>query len=120
MTKAFQLSRDAGSKRGAESIYGEAAPSFQCQDIANDSYKQSHFIRPDTQEVRIDVYDLDSDADPAPVPTRRQANGKGQPPRTSLGRPRSSYGAGPVIEGLTRLTAPNRPGRGQDFQERES
>src|SRR3546814_8451934 len=61
-----------GVKTGAESIYGEAAPSFQCQDIANDSYKKSHLIRPDTQEVRIDVYDLDSDAAPAPVPTRSQ------------------------------------------------
>lgn len=63
-------------KTGAESVYGEAAPSFQCQDIANDSYKKSHLIRPDTQQVRIDVYDLEFDADPAPVPTRSQDNGK--------------------------------------------
>src|SRR3546814_10508263 len=37
-----------GVKTVAESMYGEAAPSFQCQTIANDSYKKYHLIRPDT------------------------------------------------------------------------
>jgi len=36
---------------------------FSCQDI-NRAYKERQILKPDTRDIRIDVYDLDIDADP--------------------------------------------------------
>lgn len=40
---------------------------FTCGDMFNEGYKIKHLIVPETGQVHINIYDLDVDADPAPL-----------------------------------------------------